>query len=98
MNSSAACRRIAEAIQALPREKRPYTIRDLSPGDVITDLAPFIEAEMLRAVEKERSEMRDACVDIARTEADTTEEGDMHYGGRVAYHIRNVIDAIKKLP
>jgi hypothetical protein len=70
-------------------------------GEDATSTAHYDRGYLLAEVDRlvrERSEMRDACIHIARVEADVMEESDMQCGGRIANHIRNVIDAIKKLP
>jgi hypothetical protein len=46
--------KIAAAIKAIPRSERPYSIRDASPTDLMSDLGPFILAEAKRAIAEER--------------------------------------------
>lgn len=66
MNCSDLLARVAMAIEALPREKRPYMIRDLSPGDVMTDLAPFLDPAIEETVRKAVLAERERCTALAQ--------------------------------
>lgn len=44
-----ALARIVAALKATPRERRGYSIRDISPGDLVSDLEELIAAELDRA-------------------------------------------------
>lgn len=47
-----ALARIVAKLKAMPREKRGYSIRNISPGDVISDLEVLIAEELDRAREE----------------------------------------------
>lgn len=58
--------RVIAALEALPRDKRPYSIRDMCARDVglrdlLDDLRPFIEADITReaAIARARQRVRD---------------------------------------
>lgn len=58
--------RVIAALETLPREKRPYSIRDMCVRDVglrdlLNDLRPFIEADIAKesAVARARQRLRD---------------------------------------
>jgi hypothetical protein len=61
--------RIAAALKELGRSQRPYSIRDASPTDLMTDLGPFILAEVKQAIAEEREAYIVACEVMSEADA-----------------------------